>query len=255
MSSIWLPVGLALASWAGFALGTLPFRVRSSHDAHELAEQTESSVLNHLYPVTVAFFLGYIAVTLIPHALFEGGVGGMPVFSFAAGVALMAFLSRKVLRRDPCCETGHRHDPVGWTFFLALAVCAVNDGILIGLINPPWLSGLNLGMVVHKVTSSFALAMALGHWHYRGNRLLVLGVVNGLITPFFFFLGLLLRGQDRVPLESLLGLSAGILVYTVLTGMLPHSREMLRREPVAWFGFLGALVLSVALGLWHGGLH
>lgn len=253
MIDFWLPVGLALGSWAGFALGTLPFRVRSSHDSHELAGQAESSVLDHLYPVSVAFFLGYLAITLVPHALFEGAT--LPVFSFAAGVALMALLSRKVLRRDPCCETGHAHDPIGWTFFFALAVCAVNDGILIGLIDPPWLSGLNLGMVVHKITSSFALAMALGHWHYRGNRLLLLGVVNGFITPVFFFAGQGLRGQHVFPLESLLGFSAGILVYTVLTGMLPHSREMLKRKPAAWFGFLGALIVSVVLGFWHGGLH
>ena len=253
MSSLWLPLGLALSSWAGFLLGTLPFRIRSSHHDHDLEHEIESSILDYLYPVTVAFFLGYLAITLVPHALFEGA--GMPVFSFAAGVALMAVLSRKVLKKDPCCETGHDHEPIGWAFFLALSVCAVNDGILIGLIDPPWLSGLNIGMLIHKVTSSFALALALGHWSYKGARLARLGLINGLISPVFYFAGQALKGQEAIPFDSLLGLSAGVLVYTVFTGMLPHSRQMLKRKPAAWFGFLAALAISVALGFAHRAFH
>jgi zinc transporter ZupT len=257
MSNLWLPAGLALSSWAGFALGTLPFRVRSSHDSHDLAEAAESSVTDHLYPLTVAFFVGYLAVMAVPHA--EGPLTGagiaLPLLALAAGAGVMAFLSRKVFHRDPCCETGHTHDPLGWAFFLALSVCAVNDGILIGLIDPPWFSGLNLGMVVHKVTSSFALAVALGHWHYRGRRLLAMGAVNGLISPLMFYAGQGLRGVESLPLEGLLGFSLGILVYTVCAGMLPHSGRMLKRRPAAWIGFAAALVIAVGLGLLHRGYH
>lgn len=255
-ATLWLPVGLAVSSWLGFLLGTLPFRIRSSHHDHELEHEIEFSVLDYLYPVTVAFFIGYVAVALVPHALFEGG--GVPVAAFAAGIALMALLSRKVLRRDPCCETGHDHDPIGWAFFLALAVCAVNDGILIGLIGPSFASGLNLGMLLHKVTSSFALALALGHWSYRGGRLTMLGLVNGLVSPLFFYVGTGLRGWTdaaSVPLGVLLGLSTGVLVYTVMTGMVPHSRKLLARKPAAWIGFLAALAISVALGLAHRVVH
>jgi zinc transporter ZupT len=252
MSAIWLPLGLALSSWAGFALGTLPFRLRSSHHDHELEHEIEFSVLDYLYPITVAFFIGYVAVALIPHVLLEGGA--VPLLPFAAGIAVMALLSRKVLRRDPCCETGHDHDPIGWAFFLALAVCAVNDGILIGLIDPPWLSGLNLGMALHKVTSSFALALALGHWNYRGGRLLLLGIANGLISPLFYFAGAALRGGEA-PMGLLLAFSTGVLVYTVLAGMLPHSRKLLARKPAAWIGFIAALAISAALGLAHRGFH
>lgn len=253
MYSLWLPLGLALGSWVGFLLGTLPFRIRSSHHDHDLEHEIESSVLDYLYPITVAFFLGYLASTLIPHALFEGE--SIPVFSFMAGVVLMAVLSRKVLKKDPCCETGHDHEPIGWAFFIALAVCAVNDGVLLGLIDPPWLSGLNFGMLIHKVTSSFALALALGHWNYRGARLAWLGFINGLISPALFFVGLALKGQSMLPFDSLLGLSAGVLVYTVLTGMLPHSRQMLKRKPAAWIGFLVALGAAVWLGMLHRGFH
>ncbi len=256
MSALWLPLGLAVSSWAGFALGTLPFRLRSSHHDHELEGEIESSVLGYLYPVTVALFLGYLATTLVPHAVLGGGK--VPLLAFVAGLALMAVLSRKVLKRDPCCETGHDHDPIGWAFFLALAVCAVNDGFLIGLLNPPWFSGLNLGMVLHKVTSSFALALALGHWNYRGLRLALLGIGNGLISPVLFFAGAVLRGgatHEAPHFDGLLALSAGVLVYTVVTGMLPHSRKLMARKPAAWAGFLAALLLSAALGLAHRAMH
>ena len=253
MSNLWLPLGLALSSWAGFLLGTLPFRIRSSHHDHDLEHEIEFSVLDYLYPITVAFFLGYLAITLIPHALFGGE--GKPIVAFAAGVAVMAVLSRKVLKKDPCCETGHDHEPIGWAFFLALSVCAVNDGILIGLIDPPWFSGLNLGMIIHKVTSSFALAFALGHWNYKGMRLVWLGVANALISPVLFFVGQALKGHAAIPFDTLLGFSAGVLVYTVFTGMLPHSSQLLKRKPAAWFGFLAALAVSVVLGFIHRAFH
>ena len=253
MSSFWLPFGLALSSWAGFALGTLPFRIRSSHHDHEHDAELESSLSGYLYQVTVALFLGYLATTLVPHALFGGGK--VPLLAFAAGAALMAFLTRKVLHRDPCCETGHNHDPIGWAFFIALSVCAVNDGLLIGLLNPPWLSGLNLGMVLHKITSSFALALALGHWNYRGARLTLLGLINGLISPLLFIVGAALRGHDVPHLDGMLALSAGVLVYTVVTGMLPHSRKLMARKPGAWAGFFAALAVSLALGWVHRAMH
>jgi zinc transporter ZupT len=252
MSSLWLPLGLAVFSWAGFALGTLPFRVRSSHDSHDLEEAVEASVIEYLYPVTVAFFLGYLAVMAVPHSLAEAPQG---LAAFLLGVGVMALLTRKILKRDPCCETGHTHDPLGWAFFAALSVCAVNDGVLIGLINPPWLSGLNLGMLVHKVTSSFALALALGHWHYRGNRLWLLGLINGLISPVLYYAGRGLSGVEALPLETLMGFSVGILAYTVFSGMLPHSGKMLKRKPTAWVGFAAALAVAVALGLMHRGMH
>jgi zinc transporter ZupT len=256
MANIWLPAGLALSSWAGFLLGTLPFRVQSSHDHHEMADAAESSVTDHLYPLTVAFFIGYLAVMAVPHAASFTTAGvGVPLLALIFGAGFMAFLARKVFHRDPCCETGHRHDPLGWAFFWALAVCAINDGILIGLIDPPWWSGLNLGMVVHKVTSSFALAVALGHWHYKGRRLFWMGLVNGLISSVMFYAGQSLRAFESVPMEVLLGFSLGILIYTVCTGMLPHSGQLLKRKPSAWIGFLLALGTAVGLGLLHRSFH
>ena len=242
--SWWLPLGLALASLAGFALGGAPFFVA--------AKGENRSLLDHLYPMTVAFFIGYVGMALLPHALFEAKLS---LLAFAAGVAVMAFLSRKVFHRDPCCEAGHAPDPLGWTAFLALSVCAVNDGILMGIIAPPWLSGLNLGMLFHKVTSSFALALALGHWRHRGGRLVFMGLSHALLSPIFFFAGHWAHGAVTGILEPLMGFSAGILTYTVLTGMLPHSGQMLKRKPAAWFGFSAALGLALYLGYLHRAAH
>ncbi len=242
---IWLPLGLALSSWAAFALGAAPFRSQS--------KETTGGFLDHLYPVTVAFFLGYLGMTLLPHALFEARLP--PLLAFAAGAGGMAFLTRRVFHSDPCCEIGHEPNPHGWASFVALSICAVNDGILIGILSPSWFSGLNLGMVFHKVTSSFALAVVLGHWHYRGRRLYSLGLIHGLISPVCFFVGRLLLGFHPASLDVLLGFSGGILTYTVLTGMLPHSGEMLKRKPTAWIGFLAALALSLYLGYLHRAMH
>ena len=108
---------------------------------------------------------------------------------------------------------------------------------------------------MHKTTSSFALALALGHWHYRGKRLWTLGLVNALISPALYYAGQGLRGIEALPLETLLGFSVGILAYTVFSGMLPHSGKMLKRKPSAWVGFAVALAVAVFLGLMHRGMH
>jgi zinc transporter ZupT len=249
MHPFWLPGILALSSWVGFALGAAPHYSRRHSQGDERAG---AALLDHLFPATVAFFLGYLGITLLPHALLESKT---PFAAFLTGAACMAFLSKKVFRRDPCCEAGHIHDPLGWTFFLALSVCSVNDGVLIGILRPHLFSGLNLGMALHKVTSSFALALALGHWHYRGSRLSWMGLANGLVSPAFFFAGLFLRAAPRGVLDVSLGFSAGILTYTVLTGMLPNSGHMLRRRPTAWIGFAAALGFSLYLGYLHRAWH
>jgi zinc transporter ZupT len=175
--------------------------------------------------------------------------------AFLAGGGIMALLSRKVFHRDPCCEAGHDPNPLGWTSFLALSVCSVNDGLLMGFIHPPWFSGLNLGMVFHKLTSSFALALALGHWSHRGSRLLWMGLAHAAISPVFYFLGDWTQGKAEAAMDPMLGFSAGILSYTVLTGMLPHSGQMLKRKPMAWIGFLAALAAALYLGYMHRPFH
>jgi zinc transporter ZupT len=166
----------------------------------------------------------------------------------------MFFLTRKVFHRDPCCEAGHQPDPLGWTAFLALSICAVNDGILIGLADPHWLSGLSLGMLLHKLTSSFALALVLSRWRHRGRALIWMGVGHAAISPAFFYLGDFLRTAEAF-LDPLLDFSAGILAHTVLKGMLPHSGQMLKRKPVAWVGFLAALGGSLYMGYAHRAFH
>ena len=242
--TFWLPLGLTLTSLFGFGLGALPQLSRF--------KKAKISLLDHLYPITVAFFIGYLAMTLLPHALFKAKFS---LLAFIVGMGVMAFLTKKVFHRDPCCEAGHEPNPLGWTAFAALSICSVNDGILMGFLNPPLLSGLNLGMVFHKITSSFSLALALGYWHYRGSRLLTMGIIHACISPIFFFIGRSLFQWAEVAMDPVLGFSAGILTYTVLTGMLPHSGQLLKKKPMAWIGFAISLVVSLYLGYWHHALH
>jgi len=208
--------------------------------------------MDGLYPLSAAFFLGFLLTVLLPHVV-ESPLVGLP--AFLAGYVAMVFWVKRVTHHDPCCEVGHDPHPVGLATALAMSVCSVNDGLLIGILQPNLVSGVNLGMLLHKVTSSFALTQLL----LRGRKMpvspLLLSILYAFISPISYEVGQgIFKPEGRV-FSLALGLSAGILSYSIWTGMLPHSRRIWKERPIALVGFIVALALSLAFGYGHHLLH
>lgn len=254
MSSYLLPLFLMTGGGLGFFLGAKPaMLVRVlQRKGNKSEDQVAQDVIDFMYPLAVAFFAGFVFTTLVPDALTHSRGS---IVSFAAGGALMAVLSKLVFKRDPCCETGHDHRGFGVMSLAAMAVCSLNDGLLIGLLNPPWFSGLNLGMLIHKVTSSFAIAQLLSQTKFRGWGLAGFGLVYTLISPAAYLIahGPLARSLPDV--ELVLAFSAGLLAYVTLASLVPHARAIIRRRPRTAYGFVLAFLVSVSLGVWHTSLH
>lgn len=140
-----------------------------------------------------------------------------------------------------------------WASVLAMGICSVNDGFLLGLAAPPAWSGMVLGMVLHKFTSSFAAAYLLSTTGARPRALLLFGLFQALLSPFTFLLGLLSFGGSAG--SALLGFSSGILAYAVTVEMVPQAVRHLRRGPSLAYALIGSLGLSLFLGSLHDEFH
>lgn len=255
MSSILLSLGVLAGGALGFWLGIRPDHAISLRPGPRRPPErgrAAAEAMELLYPLAAAFFAGFVFSTLVPDALTHSRGS---LIAFAAGAAGMAILSRYVLKRDPCCEGGHDHKGLGAVSLAAMAVCSINDGLLLGLLLPAWTSGLNLGMLLHKVTSSFAIAQLLLRGGYRGRSLSAFGAAYVLVTPAALACAALPGVRGLPGLEHAMGFSAGILAYVTLASLAPHAGGILRRRPRALIGFGAALALSLGLGLWHRALH
>jgi zinc transporter ZupT len=254
MSGIALPLGLLLSGTLGFAVGAKPallFRLIPLRKAAPGRDQAQD-VLDYLYPLAVAFFSGFVFSTLVPDALSHSRG---TVAAFLAGIAAMGLLSRYVFKGDPCCETGHDHRGLGVASLAAMAVCSLNDGLVIGLLDPSWLSGLNLGMLVHKVSSSFAIVQVLKRTRFQGKGLAAFGIIYTLISPASYLAAQSAWVRGLPDSELLLAFSAGLLAYVTLVNLVPHARAIIRRRPRTAYGFAAAFLVSVSLGFWHTALH
>ena len=223
------------------------------HPAYQDIEgQDAQDLVDYLYPIAVAFFAGFVLSTLVPDALTHSR---STLAFFVSGAAIMGFLSKRVFKRDPCCEGGHDQRGFGAVSLLAMSVCSVNDGLLLGLLSPAWWSGLNVGMFIHKITSSFAIAQVLKQTRFRGPGLFAFGVFSVGISPLAFLGARLdiVRGMPQA--ETALAFSAGILAWVALGSLLPHARAIMRRRPRTAIGFSIALAVSVGLGFWHTAFH
>ncbi len=250
MLNVVLASGLVVSGGIGFVLGADPSLLAGrGSSAHP---EKVRRVVDTLYPLAVAFFAGFVLSTLAPHALMHSRHS---LLAFACGALVMAILSKWIFKRDPCCETGHDHHGFGAVSVLAMAVCSLNDGILIGLLNPVWYAGLNLGMMVHKITSSFAIAQLLRQTKYRGLSLAGAGLAYTLVSPVALALVQFGPLAHFTETDTLLAFSAGLLTYVTLGSLVPHAYRIVRRRPRTIIGFAAAFAISVGLGFWHTSLH
>lgn len=253
MTSIALSLGLFAGGALGFLMGAKPEVVLCLHpEARKQAAHRAAAAVELLYPLAAAFFAGFVFSTLVPDALMHSRG---TLAAFAAGVVTMALLSKLVLKRDPCCEGGHDHRGLGAVSLAAMAVCSINDGLLLGLLQPAWNSGLNLGMLLHKITSSFAIAQILIRSGHRGSGLAAFGIAYVLVSPAALLATDLPWAHSLPGGEIVMGFSAGLLAYVTLASLAPHAGGILRRRPKAIFGFAAALLISLGIGFWHRALH
>lgn len=237
----------------GHAHGNEGEHAGHGHPAYQAQEDQEAQdLIDYLYPLAVAFFAGFVLSTLVPDALTHSR-GSFACF--AAGVVVMGFLSKKVFKRDPCCEGGHDHRGFGAVSLLAMSVCSLNDGLLLGLLSPAWFSGLNLGMVIHKVTSSFAIAQVLKQTRFRGLSLYAFGAFSVGISPVAFAAARSDVVRSFPQSELVLAFSAGLLAWVAVGSLLPHAWGIIRRRPRAAIGFVLALGVAISLGFVHTTLH
>lgn len=256
MLAAYLALGLFLSGGFGFLLGAKPGLIRTLFLSHKnnssLNIDENQRLMDYLYPLAVAFFAGFVFSTLVPDALTHSRG---TLLAFGLGLLTMAALSKLVFKRDPCCETGHDYRGFGAMSLLAMSVCSLNDGLLIGLLNPVWYSGLNLGMLIHKISSSFAIAQVLRRSKYKEGGLLAFGIGYTLISPLALFLVNSGWIKSLPNTEWILAFSAGLLTYVTLTSLVPHARTIIKRQPRAIIGFVIAFLISISLGLWHTALH
>lgn len=187
----------------------------------------------------------------------------MAIPAAAMGFIAMMFWVDKVTQNDPCCEAGHDPHPISLASLFAMSICSLNDGLLLALAAPVWYAGIFFGMLLHKVTSQFALTELLIRAKKLPGSPLGWSIGYALLTPLVFVACASIGPSFASPLmkryafafDAALGFSAGILLYTLWSGMLPHSRRVVKERPWALAVFVVALAVAIFLGLGHHQLH
>jgi zinc transporter ZupT len=207
-----------------------------------------------LHAIGLAFAIGTLLTVVVAHVLPEtfAHLDGAPLL-VVAGYAGMLLLHQRVLRVDPCCDLHHaRH--AGIPSFLALALCSLNDGIVLAVDHERGLaSPLLWGMALHEATAAFALLLllreAVGDGRY-GLKLAYV-VAFALVAPLAMLTASHL--EHRVAwIPVVMAISAGALLYVVSSNLVPrieHEAGEQRGKVVI------AFVVAVALNLALEGLH
>ncbi len=211
--------------------------------------------------LSLAFATGTLLAVVTAHVMPESLSGEHGALFFLLGFVGMMLLHQHVLKSDPCC--GHNHiQHAGLPSFLALGLCALNDGILlIGDAEAGLSSPLLWSLAAHKATAGFALFLLLREISKQDvkRRTLYLGAYI-LISPLTFILGGELGGELAGYMPQVLGIAGGALLYAVAGSMVPQVEHMARES----FGpILGSFLLGIALTVGmtlvvphvHGGGH
>jgi len=212
----------------------------------------KTSVQDVMYLIFSGTFLGFILSVVLP-GLFTSSL--LSVLMFGAGVGTMAVLNKKVIKHDVCCDHGQETKDFGLLSLGAMAICSTNDGVFLGLINPPLLSLLSISMLLHKLTISFMVAHIIYACSLHAKNKLGLGAVYLVISPVTYTLVSLLGFSGGFILASLLGFSGGLLTYVALAGTLPRVKSFTLTSKLNLIWLLLPLLLSLVLGLVHFDSH
>ena len=203
-----------------------------------------------VHSVALAFAAGTLLTMVLGHVLPEVlAMNHSAGITFVLGFVGMLMMHQHVLRADPCC--GHEHQQhAGLPSFLALALCSLNDGIVLSAgLGSGFASPLLWAMVVHEATAGFALALLLRE--VQGRSWTVSQIVYLLGFACVAPAALLVAGSmtgEVTWMPYLLGASAGALLYVVAGSLVPRVEHLAREGRTAVLAaFLGAVVVNLGL--------
>ncbi len=238
-----IAVALAAAGFAGIVLAPVLAKRRVLHS------------------ICVAFAAGTLLTLVLAHVLPEAQAETQyATILFILGFVAMLLLQQRFLQADPCC--GHEHsDRAGLPSFLAMALCSVNDGILVhGATEDGFASPLLWGLMAHRMNASFSLSMLLKeiagthapHDHRLSQHRIYL-LIFVLLTPLVFLLSSQLTFfTPWVP--HVMDLAGGALLYVLAASLIPRVEHVAKedRAPVL-ITFTVAVLLNLGLTtLGHG---
>jgi zinc transporter ZupT len=219
---------LILAALAGIALAPMLLK----------KESWMAMAISFATGTLLAIVLGHV----IPHSLEMQEDSTLPYY-FVGGFVLMMIFNHYIFANDPCCdhdgdhghsgdtEEGHNHK-LGLATIGAMALCTVNDGILLGSEAVTISSPLLWAMVGHKLTAAFGLytmvKVCVKEKNLYSTFFLFLFV---LLTPLIYAMtveGILL---PAALMARALGLSAGVVLYVIAVNLIPRCNELGHRFP------------------------
>lgn len=246
--TVWFAFGLTLAAGLATGLGSLlAFFTR----------QSKARRASLLFGISTGLLLWTAFRQLIPIAETDLGGPAPAILSFFGGFILIALIDRLVPSfgnpHEPRRIEDLKPDPdfrrTGMPAALAIAVHSFPEGLAVfiaALHAPaPVAIGAAIALALHNIPEGIATALPM--YHATGSRAKACGFssLTGLAEPFGALIAytLLHRFMSGTALGVLSGISAGIMVFIALDGMLPAARV---------FGENHRAILGVLLGMLAG---
>lgn len=240
-----IAVALAAAGFAGIVLAPILAKRRVLHS------------------VCVAFAAGTLLTMVLVHVLPEAQAETQyATILFVLGFVLMLLLQQRVLQADPCCGHDEHGKHAGLPSFVAMALCSINDGILVQAAGGSFASPLLWALLAHRMNASFSLSMLLKeisgthspHDHRISEHRLYL-IIFVLLTPAVFLLSSQLSFfTPWVP--HVMAVAGGALLYVLAASLVPRVEHVAveDRTPVL-VTFVAAVLFNIGLTTFGHGEH
>ena len=198
----------------------------------------------------IGFAAGTLLTMVLLHVLPEAlELSEHAALFFLAGFVVMMTVQQKVLKADPCC--GHDHSNyAGIPSFLALALCSLNDGVILSSdVSEGLASHLFWAMAFHKALTAFALVVFLREVGALKRSWMTALYLGGflLVTPIALVLATQL--ESAAPWRGfLLGIASGALLYVIASSFVPRVEHMAQEHSTPVFlVFLVAVVANAGI--------